>query len=87
MTGQTASTCPRSLYQAACALAEMLGLTLCRWKAIDASGKSRYRIAKDLVIGEATLSQFMSGERGLTLTVLDRLADYLGLTLCGRASR
>ena len=27
------------------------------------------------------------GASGLTLTVLDRLADYLGLTLCGRASR
>jgi len=56
-------------------------------KAIDASGKSRYRIAKDLRVSEATLSRFMSGERGLTLTVLDRLADYLGLTLCARASR
>ena len=55
-------------------------------KAIDASGKSRYRIAKDLDVSEATLSRFMSGERGLTLTVLDRLADYLGLTLCDRAS-
>ena len=38
-------------------------------------------------VSEATLSRFMSGERGLTLTVLDRLADYLGLTLCDRASR
>jgi transcriptional regulator with XRE-family HTH domain len=56
-------------------------------RAIDASGKSRYRIAKDLSVSEATLSRFMSGERGLTLTLLDRLADYLGLTLCSRASR
>ncbi len=51
--------------------------------AIDASGKSRYRIAKDLDVSEATLSRFMSRERGLTLTVLDRLAEYLGLRLCG----
>ena len=53
-------------------------------KAVDASGKSRYRIAKDLDISEATMSRFMSGERGLTLTVLDRLAEYLGLALCDR---
>ena len=56
-------------------------------KAIDASGKSRYRIAKDLEVSEATLSRFMSGERGLTLKVLDRLAEYVGLTLCARANR
>ena len=55
--------------------------------AIGSSGKSRYRIAKDLRISEATLSRFMSRERGLTLKVLDQLADYLGLTLCERASR
>jgi transcriptional regulator with XRE-family HTH domain len=56
-------------------------------KAIDASGKSRYRIAKDLNVSEATLSRFMSGERGLTLAVLDRLAEYLGLELCARTAR
>ena len=56
-------------------------------KAVDASGKSRYRIAKDLGVSEATMSRFMSAERGLTLTVLDRLAEYLGLALCDRARR
>ena len=49
--------------------------------AIDASGRSRYRICKDLGIDQATLSRFMSGQRGLTLKVLDRLADLLGLTV------
>lgn len=47
--------------------------------AIDASGKSRYRICKDLGVDQATLSRFMSGQRGLTLSVLDRLADLLDL--------
>jgi transcriptional regulator with XRE-family HTH domain len=50
-------------------------------KAIEKSGVSRYRIAKDLGISEATLSRFMSGERGLTLKVLDKLCDHLGLQL------
>jgi len=56
-------------------------------RAIDAAGVTRYRIAKDLDISEATLSRFMSGERGLTLKVLDRLAEYLGLTLCDQSNQ
>ena len=56
-------------------------------RAIDASGKSRYRIAKDLDVSEATLSRFMSGERGLTLKLLDRLTEYLGLSLSGPSGR
>ena len=53
---------------------------------IDASGKSRYRICKDLKIDQATLSRFMNGQRGLTLKVLDRLADHLGLTVSMKES-
>lgn len=49
--------------------------------AIDASGLSRYRICKELGIDQATMSRFMSGERGLTLKVIDRLGEFLGLTL------
>ena len=56
-------------------------------KAINAAGVSRYRIAKDLDISEATLSRFMSGDRGLTLKVLDRLTEYLGLVLSSRPAR
>ena len=50
-------------------------------RAIELAPVSRYRISKDLEISEATLSRFMSGERGLTLNVVDVLADYLGLEL------
>jgi hypothetical protein len=46
---------------------------------IDASGMSRYRIAKQLGIAESTLSRFMSGERGLTMKCLDALAALLDL--------
>jgi transcriptional regulator with XRE-family HTH domain len=54
--------------------------------AIDAAGVSRYRIAHDLGISEATLSRFMRGDRGLTLKVVDRLTEYLRLELCERKS-
>jgi ribosome-binding protein aMBF1 (putative translation factor) len=52
-------------------------------QAINNSGMSRYRIAKTLGIGEATLSRFMSGERGLRLDVVEQLASLLKLRLVG----
>ena len=45
---------------------------------IDSADESRYRIAINTGIDHATISRFMSGERGLTLECLDTLADYLG---------
>jgi len=50
-------------------------------RAVDNCGKSRYRLAKETGISEPTLSRFMSGERGLPMVTLDRLADYLGLDI------
>ena len=50
-------------------------------KAVDASGKSRYRICKDLGISETTMSRFMASQRGLSLRLVDRLCAYLGLEL------
>jgi transcriptional regulator with XRE-family HTH domain len=47
--------------------------------AIEASGKTRYRIAQESGIAESVLSRLMSGERGLSIEALERLADYLGL--------
>ena len=47
--------------------------------AVDASGMSRYRIAKELGISESTVSRFMNRKGGLTLKLLDRLAELLGL--------
>jgi transcriptional regulator with XRE-family HTH domain len=49
--------------------------------AIDTCGMSRYAIAKATGISQPTLSRFMSGERGLTTTALDTLADFLALNI------
>ena len=49
--------------------------------AIEASGKTRYRIAQESGIAESMLSRLMSGERGLSIDALETLADYLGLEI------
>ena len=56
---------------------------LFRSAAIKSAGVTRYRIARETGIDEAALSRFMSGERGLDLSTVDRLAAYLGLQLTG----
>ena len=53
-------------------------------KAIRDSGLSQYRIGKDCDIDKAAMSRFMSGERGLSLKSIDRVAEYLGLELVRR---
>ena len=50
-------------------------------RAVDASGLSRYRIAKEIGMAESTMSRFMSGKGGLSLANLDALADLLGLDI------
>jgi plasmid maintenance system antidote protein VapI len=55
-------------------------------RAVAASGKSRYRISKDLKVSEATMSRFMHGTRGLSQDLMDRLCAYLGLDLCEKAT-
>jgi len=54
---------------------------------VDACGESRYAIAKATGISNSTLSRFMSGERGLTTTALDTLAEHLGLRIIVDESR
>ena len=49
--------------------------------AIEESGLTRYRIAKDTGIDEAALMRFMRGETSLRLDKADVLAEYLGLEL------
>lgn len=49
--------------------------------AVEASGLSRYRIAKEIEVGEATMSRFMSNKGGLSMASLDRLAELLGLAV------
>ena len=52
--------------------------------AIEESGLTRYRIAKDTGITEATLCRFVGGETSLRLDKADVLAEYLGLELAKR---
>ena len=55
--------------------------------AMKASGQSRYSIAQEAGIAESQLSRLMSGERGLSVEGLERLADYLGLEIIVRPKR
>ena len=50
-------------------------------RCVEQSGLSRYAISKATGIDQATLSRFMSGERGLTMKAFDKLADYFGWNL------
>lgn len=52
--------------------------------AIEESGVSRYRIAKDTGITEPSLCRFMQGQSSLRLDKADVLANYLGLELTRR---
>ena len=50
-------------------------------RAIDTCGKSRYEISHATGIDQATLCRFMGKKGGLSIPVLDTLADYLGLNI------
>ncbi len=52
--------------------------------AIETGDKSRYRLAKETGIDEATLSRFIHHKGGLSLDGLDRLGEALGLELTTR---
>lgn len=49
--------------------------------AIEDSGLSRYRIAKESGLSQSLLSRFMSGDRGLSLEAIDKLGTLLGFRL------
>lgn len=46
-------------------------------QAIKASGMSRYRIAQESGIEQSALSRLMSGERGLSVESVEKLAEVL----------
>ncbi len=55
---------------------------------IETCGKTRYQIGQDTGIHQATLSRFMNGKGGLSIPVMDRLGEYLGLNITtGRKPR
>ena len=49
--------------------------------AIKASDKTRYRLWKETGIAQSQLSRLMTGESGLSLENLERLAKALGLRI------
>ena len=55
--------------------------------AIETSGKTRYRIAKEAGIAQSQLSRLVSGERGLTMETAEKLAGSLGLEIIVRPKR
>lgn len=46
---------------------------------IERSGMSRYHICKRIGLAQSAMTRFMSGERGLSMDVLDRLFPLLDL--------
>lgn len=50
-------------------------------QAIEDSGLTRYRIAKETGISEPTLSKFYLGQRGLSMAALNALGEFLQLTI------
>lgn len=50
-------------------------------QAIDDSGITRYRIAKETGISESALAQFYNGHRGLSMEALNALGEYLQLKI------
>jgi transcriptional regulator with XRE-family HTH domain len=47
--------------------------------AVNHSGMSRYAICKAIGFNQGAMSRFMSGKGGLSLDMIDRLAELLGL--------
>ena len=50
-------------------------------QAIDDSGLTRYRIAKETGISESALAQFYNGHRGLSMESLNALGEFLKLKI------
>ncbi len=50
-------------------------------QAIDDSGLTRYRIAKETGVSESALAQFYNGHRGLSMDALNALGEFLQLTI------
>ena len=50
-------------------------------------GKTRYRIAQETDVTEATLSKFIHGHHGLSQETVDVLGQYLGLKLVSESKQ
>jgi transcriptional regulator with XRE-family HTH domain len=56
-------------------------------QAIRGADCTRYAMAKATGIDQAVLSKFLTGERGMSLESLDKLAEFLNLQITVRKPR
>ncbi len=56
-------------------------------QAIRASGKSLNQLGKESGVSQPQLSRFLAGKRTLTLPMVDKLCDALGLRLTDQPRR
>jgi cyanate lyase len=56
-------------------------------QAMADSGLTRYRIAQETGVSEATLSKFHLRQRGLSMEALDAVGECLQLQIVSRAKR
>ncbi len=56
-------------------------------QAVRESGMSMLAVARAVETDKATMSRFLSGERGLRLSTLDKLGELLGLELIVQGKR
>ena len=47
--------------------------------AINGSGRTHYKICQEIGLVQSAMSKFMTGRAGLSLAVIDRIADLLDL--------
>ena len=50
-------------------------------EAVRSSGLSMLAVARGAEIDRSTMSKFLSGERGLSMSALDRLGEFLDLRI------
>jgi len=55
--------------------------------AVKASGETPYAIAKGAGVNRSQLSRLLSGERGLSVDAIERLAEHLRLEIVIRPKR
>jgi transcriptional regulator with XRE-family HTH domain len=56
-------------------------------KAIESSGMSRYALSKATGIDQSQLSKLMSGQGGLSIASLEKLAEHLSLEITIRSKK
>ena len=50
-------------------------------RAVLDCGKTQYRVAQETGIDKTALFRFLTGERGVSMQVMDTLGKYLGLRI------